>query len=176
MTPTYKQMRNANGFGSPSRGGSLGVNAAFLQEVKDDEHVVPDLIRNVASSLCGRSLDVPQSRVVLTVLRRLHSQLKYRFQLEEVLGYMDDVVSVAPRLSNRAERLRGEHVTLLEQLQQFIESAHDRLLNACDLTPCHSLAELRAQFASFQEQYDAHEAGEDDLIIESLYLDIGGCE
>ncbi len=150
-----------------------GVNAAFLQQVKDDEHVVPELLSAVSNGLNVPQLSSSQSTVMLAVFRRLHAQLKYRFQLEEVLGYVDEVATVAPRLSDKATALQHEHPGLLRELQAVVEFAHDSLFNTGEPTPMPVLDTLRGRFDAFRTQLDAHESAENDLIIESLYLDIG---
>ena len=175
-TSPKQQVGKSSSPGGNSSNGRLGVNAAFLQEVKDDEWVVSDLIGLVGSSLEVKVLNASQSRTVLAGMRRLHAQLKYRFQLEEVLGYMQDVISVAPRLSNSAETLRGEHAILVDEFQSIVELAHDQLNDDSDSDPAEGLAQIRDRFNSFRVRLAAHESAENDLITESLYFDVGGSE
>lgn len=149
----------------------IGVNAAFLSDIKDDEQEVPTLVRTVNEMLAADSLSESDAQVVLVLLRRLFLRLKSRFQLEDAIGYMEDVVAVAPRLCRKSEVLQHEHQPLLEQLLDVVEVAHLHFRK--DKLSRNRVRLVAEVFAEFRESFLAHEAAETDLIYEALYLDLG---
>ena len=172
MLSTVKSNRRPELSGKVRLHDEVGVNAAYLQEIKEDERQVPTLLAFVTKRLYANQLNTEQSSELRALMRQLHQQVKYRFHLEEALGYMEDVVQVAPRLCRKAESLRSEHQQLLDQLQELVELAHATLLEKP--ASLKEIIPIRDSFASFHQQFQAHEAGENDLIIDSLYFDIGG--
>lgn len=160
-TPNKKMVRH-----------DMGVNAAFLQDVKDDDRQVPSIMAMVMAILEPPGQTGSLSAELLPLLRRLYGAVKYRFEMEEALGYMEDAVNVAPRLCRKAELLLDQHQSLLDDLQQIVELAHLRLRDTDRSKP--GLASVRDPFAIFLDRFSAHEADENDLIVDSLYFDIGG--
>lgn len=150
----------------------IGVNAAFLQDIKDDERHVLATLNSVKQQLNRRTLDPPDPSSTRANLRRLYAQVKRRFELESICGYMENVIHVAPRLCRQSEELLNEHTVLLDQLRSIVEIAHQECQEEGD-APMNSNS-LRAAFMSFHVQFLAHEERETDLIIDSLYFDIGG--
>jgi hypothetical protein len=150
--------------------GTLGVNAAFLREIKEDHRELTRLFEE-AVSLFGRAgkSRVP-ARKIVEVLEGLRDQLAIHFSLEEAFGYFEDAITVAPRLSARADELRSEHGTLYMELCDVVEEAEGVL--RADNSP-RAVRRIALKFVAFHHQYQAHDAAENELILTALDDDIG---
>lgn len=149
---------------------TLGINAAFLREIKEDHRELRRLLDETVNLLSRASrARMPTQRIML-LLESLRDQFALHFSLEEAFGYFEDAISVAPRLSTRADRLRGEHRTLFVEICDVVDEA-ERLLRG-DGSP-HTVRKIALKFVAFHHQYQAHEAAENDLILEALDDDIG---
>ncbi|MCA9155103.1 MAG: hemerythrin domain-containing protein [Pirellulaceae bacterium] len=149
---------------------TVTVNAAFMQEIKEVNQELWELLRQVRE-ICGQPFEIVSRReALLNSLELLRDQLALHFALEEAYGYFDDPVIVAPRLSQMAEQLRGEHRDLYMMacgLAEFVEQRTKR----GELT--QFVEHVAAQFDSFYNQLLAHEAREQDLILAAYDDDIG---
>jgi hypothetical protein len=150
--------------------GTLGVNAAFLREIKEDHRELRRLLEETLSLLSQGSQTRLPGRRVIGLLERLRDQFALHFSLEEAFGYFEDAISVAPRLSARADALRCEHKVLFLEMCAVADEA-ERLLRG-DNAP-QTVRKLALKFVAFHHQYQAHEAAEHDLILEALDDDIG---
>ena len=88
---------------------TLGINAAFLREIKDDHRELRRLLDETVNLLSRASRARMPTQRIMSLLESLRDQFALHFSLEEAFGYFEDAISVAPRLSTRADRLRGEH-------------------------------------------------------------------
>jgi hypothetical protein len=149
---------------------TISINAAFLQEIKDDHHELRQL-KHHAAAMLNRPvwMKVEHDRLA-ELLTKLRDQLAMHFSLEEAFGYFEDAISVAPHLSVRAERLRSEHGELFSQLCRIVERA-ERL--AYHEEPAAAVGELAEEYRAFSNRLHAHEARECDLILEAFDDDIG---
>ncbi len=149
---------------------TVSINAAFLQEIKDDHHELRQLLHHTGIMLNRpRWMPADLSRLV-ELLSKLRDQVAMHFSLEEAYGYLDDAVDVAPRLSRRAEQLRSEHYDLYSQLCRLADRAEQVLYHETGETELAALAEA---FCLFSERFGAHERHESDLIVEALDVDLG---
>src|SRR5436309_12290555 len=102
--------------------GTVTVNAAFLQEIKEVNSELWSLLGDLRHR-CQRPIAPGSSRQLIDTLSQLRDQLALHFSLEEAYGYFDDPVEVAPQLSREAERLRAEHKQLYTDLCHVVEKA-----------------------------------------------------
>lgn len=108
---------------------AVGINAAFLQEVKEDNVMLHDLL-GAASKVLDPTEHTPiQPRCMADLFAKLRDQLAIHFSLEEALGYLDDVIVQSPRLCEVAFELRAEHERREDDL--IIDSLYDEL-GVCD--------------------------------------------
>lgn len=143
---------------------TLAINAAFLQEIKDDNLRLRELIVQADASRRG------QVGKFAEVLADLRDQLAMHFTLEEAYGYFDDAVTEAPRLSERASRLRGEHQDLYTGLCRLLDQVeHARRRHGKHRVP----EKIRQAFVEFQRALKRHESEENALILEAFNEDIG---
>ncbi len=142
---------------------SLGVNAAFLQEIKHDHR---ELHRLLDQSLTVFTAAAMQSQEASAVLGRLYNQIQSHFQLEEAFGYFEDAIEEQPWLAARAEELRSEHKVLSLRMGRLLESVE----GASD---ARRVALLRSEFHDFLGEFRRHEADENDLILQAFNDEIG---
>ena len=102
--------------------GTVTVNAAFLQEIKEVNQELWSLLSELRHR-CQRPVAPGQCRLLIDKHCQLRDQLALHFSLEEAYGYFEDPVDVAPQLGRKAEELRGEHKGLYLDLCDLIERA-----------------------------------------------------
>jgi len=153
---------------------SITVNGAFLQEIKEDNQHLSELMAATADVLRQRPTGRIRPAVLADLLRRTHDQLAVHFSLEEGFGYFDDAIDVPPHLSAQADVLRSQHATLFNELFEIVEDA-ERLLYP-ELPQCDAamIDRIAVSYTGFYERFQAHETGERELICQSLYEEIGG--
>jgi hypothetical protein len=150
--------------------GTVTINAAFLQEIKEDNHELRDLLQAASEMFSlARAARTPPRQFV-DLLSRLRDRLATHFALEEAFGYFEDAIEVAPRLSRRCDELRAEHGTLFVELCNLVEDA-ERLL----YREAHGgvVKQLVYRVSAFRNHFEEHEARENELILDSLDCDIG---
>lgn len=149
---------------------TVAVNAAFLQEIKQDNQELQQLLARV-NELCQRHESPPECRQELAdLLVRLRDRLAMHFALEEAYGYFDDSVVADPRLSRRADKLRGEHGRLFSQLNTVVESALEKLN---EHSPRYVCGRISRAFRAFHAALQRHEQQENELILEAFEQDVG---
>ncbi len=149
---------------------TITVNAAFLQEIKEDNRELRRLIQ-YASDLLATSTTGPNAmRDAANMLAELRDQFAMHFSLEEAYGYFDDAIDVEPRLSEKAESLRLEHETLFLEICEVVEQAERLLYHE---PSAQTLKRIEARFMAFRHRFQSHETREEDLIMQSLDDDIG---
>ena len=150
--------------------GTMTVNAAFLQEIKEVNQELWDLIGDLRHR-CQRPIAPGQCRLLLDKLCQLRDQLALHFALEEAYGYFEEPVHVAPRLSHQAEQLRAEHKSLYLDLCQLVDRAERMFYDEQ-----HAALALWVgpQFLEFDLRLRMHEERENELIYDAYDSDIGG--
>jgi hypothetical protein len=164
---------------------TVAINPAFLQEIKDDHQELWQLLA-AAKAVCAvrarrgspeptaeetvPALHPPVSRRLVELLSRLRDQLGMHFALEEAFGYFDDPVSVAPRLCQRAEQLRGQHDELFMHMCRLVDEAEQLFYHESPAVP---LTDLAAGFHDFHRALMEHEAQENTLILQAFDDDLG---
>lgn len=150
---------------------TVTVNAAFLQEIKDDDAQLRILLEQ-ARETCEliTHADISVSRLA-SLLGELRDQLAMHFALEEAYGYFDDPMSVAPHLSEQADSLRKQHHQLYEEISQIAEAARGTAHCTGDQRAVRRLAR---RFMNFNQRLQDHESDENALIMQAYTVDIGG--
>jgi hypothetical protein len=149
---------------------TVGVNAAFLQEIKEDNVELRQLLQQLAGELLTRRPRTHDPRQLLELLGRLRDQLAIHFSLEEAFGYFDDAVDVAPQLSEKTAQLRAEHDLFFRdicRLCDFVEQVR------YEDTPAYSVRQIASRFSAFNDAFEQHEARERELIMDAFEDDIG---
>jgi hypothetical protein len=150
--------------------GTVTINAAFLQELKDVNH---ELWQTLAE--CRRFCEQPHAvhrlcHDFVQQLGELCDQLAMHFALEEAYGYFDDPISVAPYLAERCGALRAEHAELYLEFSSLVESAEQLFYDRKLMT---LVAQVPRAFHHFDHRLMDHEAQEMELVQEAFDSDIG---
>jgi len=149
---------------------TVTVNAAFLQEIKQDNVELRDLLQTISGRLLRRRPRVSDARDLVELLVRLRDQLAMHFALEEAFGYFENAVDIAPRLCERAAELRTEHDLFFRDICGMCEQAEQLLYH--EASP-RTLRQVATRYAAFYDGLQQHEARENELIMEAFDDDIG---
>jgi hypothetical protein len=149
---------------------TVTVNAAFLQEIKEVNEELWQLLKDVRQALADPLRVRSQRQRLLEMLEMLRDSLALHFALEEAYGYFEDPLHVAPRLCAQAAELRNEHRLLYTQISDLVEEAQQwHYRGQWSLFR----SQLVAQFAAFDNRFQLHEEREIELIQEEYGDDIG---
>ena len=147
---------------------SLTLNAAFLQEIKEDNRHLRQLLSETESVFADLGDAFPPHRRVVDLLWRLRDQLAMHFALEDAYGYFDDAIITAPQLSVTAECLRSQHSPLFQQICELADSALELSTDSEE-----QIENFLDRFDQFQTEFQKHEEAELKLILDALDDDIG---
>lgn len=150
---------------------TLTINAPFLQEIKDDNRELKQLLEASRQEVRQIGHVCTHCRRLATLLSDLRDQLALHFSLEEAFGYFEHALAVAPRLTRRAEGLRAQHQQLFLEVCDLSEAAEQLRYHE---VPPEKAAEIAWRFEIFHEHYRDHESQEADLIFAALDDDLGG--
>ena len=146
------------------------VNAAFLREIKEINTALGNDIGRLERLAVCPDVIRRHARAFLRKLECLRDDLAMHFSLEEFFGYFEDPLTVAPRLGDRAGRLRDEHGLLYEQLCEIVDVAEE-------LVEEHQLSRLShhvpRRLQNFFDRLARHERDENELIMEAFCDDVG---
>ena len=137
---------------------------AFFEQMQRDNEKLRELLGEVARQFAGGLEDADR---VAKSLTSLTSQLATHFDEEEIAGVFDDVVEQAPRLSERVDQLKQQHIELRSAL-----AAINRKATAGDGT-ARWWDDLSKAFRDFSTDLMHHEQSENDLVQEAYTQDIG---
>jgi hypothetical protein len=149
---------------------TVAVNAAFLQEIKDDARELRQLVAQTSEMTGPAHLGTVEPKRIVDLLGKLRDQLALHFTLEEAYGYFEDAVNIAPQLCDQAELLRNQHQTLFNDFCRIVEAAEQLLYGEAD---DHERAGLARMFYNFRADLQLHEAREHDLILAAFNDDFG---
>jgi len=149
--------------------GTVTVNAAFLQEIKEVNQELWSLLADL-SHRCQRPIAPSHCRLLIDKLCQLRDQLALHFSLEEAYGYFEDPVDVAPQLGRQAEQLRAEHKDLYLDLCDLVERAERMFYD--DQHAALALW-IGPEFLEFEQRLRRHEERENELIMDAYDGDIG---
>lgn len=149
---------------------TVTVNAAFLQEIKEDNVQLRRLLADANGLLAASPARPPTTRRLASLLAELRDQLAMHFSLEEAYGYFEHPVSVAPHLSEQAESLRRQHDEFYKDICQLAETAENF---SSGNGKSRELQQVTSRFLEFYGRLQDHEAKENDLIVQAYNVDIG---
>jgi len=153
---------------SESKTRRLAINAAFLKDIKDDNHDLKVILDKITPLAEHRQTAINHWSELVVLLEQLCDQLALHFSLEEAYGYFDDAVDHAPQLSVAAECLRGQHPALFKSIRALADKSADVPVDDAD----HVDQFLNA-YQSFRKDFIEHEEAELKLILAALDDDIG---
>jgi len=150
--------------------GTLTVNAAFLQEIKEDNRDLRKLLAAVADRCCRPPGPGAAARPLVEQLCKLRDQLALHFTLEDVYGYFEDAILEAPRLNDKAEKLHAEHDVFFLEICELVDAAEELLY--CERR-APSYSSIAVRFLEFHARLERHEREENQLILSAFDDDIG---
>lgn len=149
---------------------SITINAAFLQELKEVNQELWQLIDSLGN-LCSQPLSIRQHcRTLVDLLARLRDYLGMHFALEEAYGYFHEAIDVEPALERAARRLRSEHSPLYLRCSALADTA-ENLWRERDDAALTTVLPIGVD--EFLRELKRHETGETELIYRQLYESIG---
>ena len=166
-TPTASTQRSR----SQAQGqqtGRLAINAAFLQEIKEDNRHLKTLWDRLVPMLSHPETALNHWNEIIAATAELRDQLAIHFSLEEAYGYFDDAIDIAPHLSIQAETLRGQHSNLFAQIRDLADHVAEANLQRDGI-----IEKMIRKFSDFQIDFQSHEESELKLILNSFDDDIG---
>ena len=149
---------------------TVTVNAAFFQEIKEDDRQLRELFQETVAMFSGPRRHRLPARQIVDQLWRIRDQLALHFSLEDAYGYFKDAIAEAPRLSNLAESLHAEHDGLFLEICELVDEAEQRLYRE---NHDHSQTEIAVSFYRFHARFQEHETRENELILQAFDDDIG---
>ncbi len=131
-----------------------GIDARILAEHRR----IRDLTRQVENA--------SELRELLARLAELRSLLVAHFVAEEAEGGLyDGIRSLAPRQMGRVDQLEREHQVFLADI--------DRLAARAKTCLAGPMAEVLGEGRALARGLRDHEAAEDDILLDTLYTDLG---
>jgi hemerythrin len=144
------------------------INAAFLKDIKDDNRELKRLFDAIAELTFHPQMAVNHWPELVDLMDQLVDQTAMHFSLEEAYGYFDNAIEVAIELSEQAQNLRGQHVTLFEELVQLDDSLVPSSENRLE-----KVQSWLTQYKQFQSRFRAHEEAELELVLSAIDDDLG---
>lgn len=146
----------------------LTVNAAFLKDIKDDNHDLKEILDQIAPLSEHPQTAMNHWSELVQLLEQLCDQLALHFSLEEAYGYFDDAVNHAPQLTASAEFLRGQHTELFKVIRALADKSTSVRSDNLD-----HVSKFLKEFLVFRQDFATHEEAELKLILDALDDDIG---
>ena len=174
----FTAMEGSNMASQANNSRRLSVNAAFMQDIKNDNRDLKILMDRLAVLTHPREAAANHWSELIQLFSDLNDQLALHFGLEEAYGYFDQALDADPEMSIAAEELRGQHAVLFEDSRHLAEAA----AHACTgdapiegVTPEVTTAQEKVlvRYDSFVKQFHEHEEAELKLILDALDEDLG---
>jgi hypothetical protein len=150
--------------------GTVTINAAFMQEIKEVNDELWSLLGKLRHA-CSRPIALSgNSRYFVNMLLELRDQLALHFALEEAYGYFEDPIEVSPHMANEANRLRSEHRRLYATFSGIVGQAEQMLDEGSQAALATSIP---GQFILFDEALQNHERRENELLMKMMDEELG---
>jgi|SRR6056297_2722715 len=146
----------------------LTVNAAFLKDIKDDNHDLKTILDRITPLAQHKQIAANHWPELSGLWGDLRDQLALHFSLEEAYGYFDDAITHAPQLTASAESLRSDHAKLFERIRALADKAAEIPGDAVE-----KIGRVLEDYEAFRADFARHEEGELKLILDALDDDLG---
>lgn len=135
------------------------------------QHLRLRMLLRAIDEVLSASVEPPEGRLLGSALvalaTDLHRELPAHFEFEESDGYFLDVVKLAPQMSPELDRLRRDHIDLVERSRELLD------LSRAVLEESRRWAEAECAFGALSSRLTKHERKENDIMQEVFSLDIG---
>ena len=152
---------------SGAKATGITLNVAFLQEIKQENVELRQLINSVAEKMALDSRISP--REVMELLCQVREELETYFTLEEFYGYFKHAAVTNPTVSACAVRLQSEHEQLYLCFNDIVELAEQIVYRETDAM----MADLLDELNQFRAQLDRHENREMELMMQLCNEEFG---
>ena len=146
----------------------LAVNAAFLKDIKDDNHDLKEIVDKISPLSEHYQTAINHWPELVGLLEQLCDQLALHFSLEEAYGYFEDAINHAPQLSVSAELLRSQHSVLFQTIRGLADKASEVAIDNTE-----RVTKFLHAYQGFQRELEVHEEAELKLILDALDDDLG---
>ena len=143
----------------------LAVNAAFLQEIKDDNRFLDELLLATRDALTKLDPDRLNIAASVELLRRLRDRLAMHFTLEEAFGYMEGATEFPSELAQQADYCRQQHASLYLDLCEIVDRAESLMYDESKRTHARQIQHISTSFGQFYRRILQHDVAEEDLIM-----------
>ncbi len=140
---------------------TLGVNAAFLQEVKDSNLPLWATLRELRELAANVTDRIEASRQFVNRLDELRDSIGLQFSLEETYGFVSGVRSTVAFGCGDARDAQMQHRELYLQLHELCEQVEEAQYRG---TISRDFGEYYSSFEAFDACFRAHEELEAELI------------
>ena len=148
------------------------VDKEIAHKIEEEHQQLKMAMRKIseAISMDLTEKDFPLWQVdLLLSLRDFHSELLKHFDLEEVGGFMHDVLMIAPEKHRVVEQLNRDH----ERIDNALSAILDELKEMESLDR-DRLTRIFTKIEAILLLLEKHEEAESDLIISTYFEDRGG--
>lgn len=149
---------------------TVTINAAFLQEIKEDHRLLREYLDRTVALLSRPRLAIAEPSLLVDLLGRVRDQVAMHFALEEAYGYFQEAVSIAPQLNGYAEQLLAQHHGLYTAIRDVCEDAE---LLLYEKSKAAVFKRVKGAFSLFYDSFEEHEARENALIMQAFEEDLG---
>jgi len=146
---------------------TLVVNSAFMQEIKDSNPALADIVHQLRHVCESEDDAIRVSRQLTKLLNGLRDELSLQFALEEAYGYVEVSESRHQELSEAVHHAKLEHRTLYVAVTELAEAAEELQYRGVEPAELRTLIE---DTRMFDRQLRNHEKAEDELIDQSFDL------
>lgn len=142
---------------------AMAFAKAFAAEHREMRQLVAEL-RDAVNRNRHWSREVAREAVKAAEAMRVH--LHHHFAQEEQGGYLEEALVMAPRFSEEAQVLLGQHAVMLEHIDRVVEETKGAVEDA-ELWP-----QVRLQVNDLLRKLAAHEGAENRIVQEALNVGI----
>lgn len=140
---------------------TMSKEQQIYDEIRREHEHLRELLGNLHQALIVRREAANKLEALVTSLQE---HVRVHFHEEEEGGFFSEVVAQAPRMSDRAEELKNEHVELGATVVELVTMANE------ESELCKS---LDAKFHVFSKALMQHESKENELLLDAYEDDIG---
>jgi hypothetical protein len=140
---------------------TLGVNGAFLQEIKDSNPDLAHALHAVRATCHELESPADTAKQLVRMLDDLRDCLAFQFALEETYGYVEGAVETNAADAVDAGRAREQHCSLYLDISELCEQAEELQYRGF---AAEHVRELIDETLKFHARLIAHERLEADLV------------
>jgi iron-sulfur cluster repair protein YtfE (RIC family) len=143
---------------------STPTDREIYEKIRREHDHLRELLGKIHQALSTRAETVDEISGMMTSLQE---HLREHFHEEEDGGFFKEIVSQAPRMSDRADAIENEHVDLSTAVDELVSVASK------ESELCKT---MEAGFHDFSKALMHHETKENELLLDAYEEDIGSAD